>query len=99
MSSYRVLYNKWQDIRERLGKSDDKEWVFYTCRHTCASRMAEMGATLTQIDDWLGHAPNSPVTRRYNHFFPKQKVDLSRKMDEFNNNLRANAVRIVHGGR
>ena len=97
MSSYRQLYNKWQDIRERLGKSDDKEWIFYTCRHTCASRMADAGKTLVQIADWLGHAPNSPVTRRYIHFLPKQKTDMAREMDEFNNKLRANSVRLVHG--
>ena len=99
MSSYRQLYNKWQDIRERLGKSDDKEWIFYTCRHTCASRMAEAGKTLVQIADWLGHAPNSPVTRRYIHFFPKQKTNMAREMDEFNKKLRANPVRLVHGGK
>ncbi len=64
MSSYRALYNKWNDIRERLGKMGDAEWVFYTCRHTCASRLAEQGCTLIEVADWLGHAPNSPVTRR-----------------------------------
>ena len=96
MSSYRVLYNKWNDIRERLGKSDDKEWVFYTCRHTCASRMAEAGFTLTEVADWLGHAPNSPVTRRYIHFFPAHKINIARKMDKFEETLSAVPVRAVH---
>jgi len=96
-SSYRVLYNKWNDIRERLGKSEDKEWVFYTCRHTCASRMAEAGFTLTEVADWLGHAPNSPVTRRYIHFFPAHKINIARKMDKFEETLRANTVQLVHG--
>ena len=97
MSSYRILYNKWQDIRERLGKSDDKEWVFYTCRHTCASRLAEQGCTLVEVADWLGHAPNSPVTRRYIHFFPTHKLKIVDKMNEYNKKLRANSVQLVHG--
>ena len=97
MVSYRVLYNKWQDIRERLGKSDDKEWIFYTCRHTCASRLAEQGCTLVEVADWLGHAPNSPVTRRYIHFFPTHKLKIVDKMNEYNKKLSADSVRLVHG--
>jgi len=97
MSSYRVLYNKWNDIRERLGKMEEIDWVFYTCRHTCASRLAEAGFTLTEVADWLGHAPNSPVTRRYIHFFPAHKISIASKMDVFEEKLRANAVRVVHG--
>ena len=97
MTSYRVLYNKWNDIRERLGKSSDKEWIFYTCRHTCASRLAEQGCTLVEVADWLGHAPNSPVTRRYIHFFPTHKLKIVDKMNEYNKKLRANTVRHMHG--
>ena len=96
MSSYRVLYNKWNDIRVRLGKSEDKEWIFYTCRHTCASRMAEAGFTLTEVADWLGHAPNSPVTRRYIHFFPAHKINIAKKMDKFEENLSTSNVRQVN---
>jgi len=96
MSSYRQLYNRWQDIREQLGKSEEHDWVFYTCRHTCASRMADAGYTLAVIADWLGHAPNSPVTRRYIHFFPKSKVNISKKMDEFEEKLKAEPVQIKH---
>jgi|TARA_B100001964_G_scaffold131072_1_gene144844 integrase len=94
-SSYRVLYNKWNDIRERLGHSEEKDWVFYTCRHTCASRMGEAGYTLTEVADWLGHAPNSPVTRRYIHFFPAHKINIARKMDKFEENLNTNNVRQI----
>jgi len=88
MSSYRQLYTKWNDVRDRLDKSDDPQWTFYTCRHTCASRLAtQAGATLTQISDWLGHSPKSQVTRRYIHFFPKDKVNLARKLDNYEKKL------------
>ncbi len=77
------LYYKWQDVRDRLGKLDDPQWTFYACRHTCASRLAQTGATLGDIADWLGHSAKSPVTRRYVHFFPKRKIDLARNMDNY----------------
>lgn len=84
MVSYRRLYSRWQDVRDRLGKSDDLQWTFYTCRHTCASRLAEHAkATIAQIADWLGHSPKSPVTRRYIHFFPKDKLNLAGKLDNY----------------
>ena len=58
--------------------------------------MADAGYTLAVIADWLGHAPNSPVTRRYIHFFPKSKVNISKKMDEFEEKLEAEPVHIEH---
>ena len=87
MSSYRRLYYKWQDVRDRWGKLDDPQWTFYACRHTCASRLAQTGATLGDIADWLGHSAKSPVTRRYVHFFPKRKIDLARNMDNYEKKL------------
>ena len=88
MVSYRRLYNRWQDVRDRLGKSDDQQWTFYTCRHTCASRLAtRAGATLTQISDWLGHSAKSQVTRRYVHFYPKDKLELTDKLDNYEKKL------------
>ena len=69
---------------------------FYTCRHTCASRLAQMGKTLVQIAEWLGHSRNSPVTRRYVHFFPKDVIQTAEDMDKFEEKLSANKVRLLH---
>lgn len=96
MSSYRQLYNRWNDIRNKLGKAEDEKWVFYTCRHTCASRMAQAGKTLVQIANWLGHSENSPVTRKYIHFFPKDAIKIAKEMDEYEDKLSANNVRQLH---
>jgi integrase len=57
--------------------------------------MGEAGYTLTEVADWLGHAPNSPVTRRYIHFFPAHKINIARKMDKFEENLNTNNVRQI----
>ena len=99
MSSYRVLYNKWNDVRDRLSKNDDVDWTFYTCRHTCASRLAEAGKTLAQIAEWLGHSKNSPVTRRYIHFFPKDAIKIADDMDKYEEKLSADNVRLMHGAK
>ena len=96
MSSYRQLYNRWNDVRDRLGKNTDEKWVFYTCRHTCASRMAQAGFTLVQIANWLGHSENSPVTRKYIHFFPKDSINIAKRMDEYEEELSAKSVRQLH---
>ena len=96
MSSYRQLYNRWNDVRDRLGKNTDEKWVFYTCRHTCASRMAQAGFTLVQIANHLGHAHNSPTTRKYIHFFPKDAINIGKRMDEYEEELSAKSVRQLH---
>ena len=55
-----------------------------------------MGKTLVQIAEWLGHSRNSPVTRRYVHFFPKDVIQTAEDMDKFEEKLSANKVRLLH---
>lgn len=80
--SYKQLRRKWHNVRVRLGQENNPVWVFHTCRHTCASRLAQAGCTLVEIAEWLGHAPNSPVTKRYLHFFPKTKINIAKRLDD-----------------
>ena len=68
--------------------------MFHTCRHTCASRLAEAGATYMEVCDWMGWSYNSPMAKRYIHFFPKAKIDLAKKLDNLHNNLK-----VVNGGK
>jgi len=44
-------------------------------RHTCASYLAQQGATLLQIADVLGHK-QPEVTKRYSHLCVDHKQDL-----------------------
>jgi len=82
MTSYRQMKYKWETIRQMLGQSGNKDWVFHTCRHTCASRLAEAGNTFMEVCDWMGWSPNSPVAKRYIHFFPKVKIKMAKKLDD-----------------
>ena len=93
-TSYRQMSYKWQMVRQQLGQADNKDWVFHTCRHTCASRLAEAGATFMEVCDWMGWSFNSPVARRYIHFFPKGKIKMAKKLD----NLR-DELKVVSGGK
>ena len=93
-TSYRKMTYKWQMVRHALGQSENKDFVFHTCRHTCASRLAEAGATYMEVCDWMGWSYNSPVAKRYIHFFPKAKINLAKKLDNLQSNLR-----VVSGGK
>ena len=53
-TSYRKITYKWEMVREALGQANNKDFIFHTCRHTCASRLAEAGATYMEVCDWMG---------------------------------------------
>ena len=99
MGSYKHYYRRFQHVKKILNKTTDKNWSFHVCRHTCASRMAEAGIPLAKVAAWLGHAPNSPVTSRYIHFYGAGKIDIAKTMDEFDTQLdnSENVIRIAVG--
>ena len=101
MSAYKHFYRRFQQVKKLAGKANDKNWVFHTCRHTCASRMAEAGIPLAKVAAWLGHSPNSPVTARYIHFYGAGKIDIAKTLDEFDTQLDSseNIIRIAVGAK
>lgn len=52
-----------------------KDFRFHDCRHSCASYLAQAGATLLEIGDVLGHRQVS-VTKRYSHLTVGHKAAL-----------------------
>ena len=99
MGSYKHFYRRFQLLKKLLGKANDKNWVFHTCRHTCASRMAEAGIPLAKVAEWLGHSPNSPVTARYIHFYSAGKIDIANKLDEYDEQLDSRVIPIAVGNK
>lgn len=61
--------------REALYKAKIKNFRFHDLRHTCASYLAQNGATLLEIGDVLGHR-NLSVTKRYSHLATDHKSAL-----------------------
>lgn len=61
--------------RRALVQAAIKDFRFHDLRHSCASYLAQSGATLLEIADVLGHR-NLSVTRRYSHLTVKHKAAL-----------------------
>jgi len=62
----------WQKALKTAGV---RNFRFHDLRHSCASTLAQSGATLLEIADVLGHRQLS-VTKRYSHLTVKNKSDL-----------------------
>jgi integrase len=64
-----VLRGLWEDLRDRLGRSDDPMFTPHKLRHTCATRMVAKGENVRIVQAWLGHEVIE-TTMRYSHLAP-----------------------------
>ncbi len=62
----------WQAALKAAGIENCK---FHDLRHSCASYLAQNGATLLEIGDLLGHRTAS-MTRRYSHLASSHRAAL-----------------------
>ena len=70
-----VAYNNVAAWQRALKAAGVRNFRFHDLRHSCASYLAQSGATLLEIGDVLGHRQLS-VTKRYSHLTTKNKSDL-----------------------
>lgn len=59
-----TVTHAWAFVRGKMGLQWDDEFVFHTCRHTCATRLLEVTGNLELVRVWLGHS-DIRVTTRY----------------------------------
>lgn len=45
----------WDKVREHMGRTTDKNFVFYLTRHTCASRIIQATGSIPLVQQMLGH--------------------------------------------
>lgn len=45
----------WDKVRAALGKTGDRQFVFYLTRHTCGSRIVQATGSIYLVKDMLGH--------------------------------------------
>jgi len=45
-----------------------------------------------EVCDWMGWSYNSPVAKRYVHFFPKAKINLAKKLDNLQKHVNLKLV-------
>jgi integrase len=62
----------WREARDRAGLADLR---FHDLRHTCASYLAQQGASIIELADVLGHKTLSMV-KRYSHLTTASKASL-----------------------
>ena len=70
-----VAYCFTKPWKKALEDADIKDFRFHDLRHSCASYLAQSGASLLEIADVLGHKQIS-VTKRYAHLCIGHKVNL-----------------------
>jgi integrase len=75
------IYNHWKFVREALGETVDKEFVFYITRHTCASRLVQRGQDLFVVKEWMGHK-NIEMTMRYAKLTPTNMLDARNALEQ-----------------
>lgn len=77
--THRKFYDRMADARAKIAPND-KEFVFHTLRHTCASRMAnELSMNTLIIAEQLGHK-SVDTTQKYVHSKPEQKAKFAAQM-------------------
>ena len=75
-------------LKKRFSKLRDQAGIpkefrpNYCLRDTVASMMLSNGATLAEVAHQLGHAPGSPMTRRYAKFIPAAQQSIANKAQE-----------------
>lgn len=63
-------------VKTLLGMDNDDQLVPYTLRHTCCSRLVQLGANFYHVKEWMGHT-TIVTTQRYTHLAPKNMEGLA----------------------
>ena len=64
----------WNRMKDTMGLADDREFIPYALRHTCASRLVQRGVKLAVVKEWMGHK-SVVTTMRYAHLAPGNLAD------------------------
>jgi len=70
----------WYKVREVTG-NDSKDFIWYTTRHTCATRLIRAGVGVHVIQTWLGHS-SIETTMRYIQFSAKELLVAAIALDD-----------------
>lgn len=70
----------WDRAKLQMGLVEDKQFIPYALRHTCASRLVQRGIHLRVVQEWMGHKTIS-VTMRYAHLSPANLLDAVKVLE------------------
>ena len=74
-----IISRHWARLR-RKDPEFFKDYVFYTCRHTCATRLLSCGVNVKVVQDWMGHK-DIKMTLRYAKLVPADLADARDKIN------------------
>jgi integrase len=70
--STKSKYKKtWDRLRTAMGQRNNKDFIPYALRHTCATKLMANGVDVATIQHWMGHQ-DIKTTMRYAHFMPER---------------------------
>ena len=72
------LKKRFSKLRDQAGIPKESR-PNYCLRDTVAPMMISNGATIAEVTHQLGHAPGSPMTRRYAKFIPAAQQSIVKK--------------------
>ena len=77
----KVLYRMTRDYKKE--KEIDITWLtFHKLRHSCVSILTTQGWSLSEIQQWVGHADEHTTKRIYQHFKPHWADDKTTNLDK-----------------
>ncbi len=74
-----AIRSAWAIVRAEFGE-DDPDFVFYACRHTCASRLVQRNVPLQIVKEWMGHK-TFDMTLRYAKLAPKNMLSAKKALE------------------
>ena len=77
-----MVRRHWDKARAAMGLAGDKQFVFHITRHTCATRLVEVGVNVFIIQEWMGHT-RIDTTLRYAHVRPQNLDEALLKVELF----------------
>lgn len=77
-----MIRRHWDIARTKMGLQDDQQFVFHTTRHTCATRLVDVGINVFVIQEWMGHK-RIDTTLRYAHVRPQNLDEALLKVDQY----------------
>lgn len=70
----------WAKLRAQMDLEQDRDFVFHCTRHTCATRLLSTGASLREVQAWLGHS-SIAQTAIYAHLEEDAYYNLASRLD------------------